>query len=142
MPPLHRSVSPAPSTCTDARSNRSSVTPPPRTNSQRPSVNRHGSCEQEPRQTDVFGRPKIEHPRPTTPRRRGRSNDDSDRSRERPQRRGPSDVPPTPDQPQGFGTRLLTVESGLKDCVSEITKLKSTIDAMGKIDGGSPESQD
>ena len=105
-----------------------------RASSIRPRGISHGSVERQP--TDVFGRTTQSPLRPQTPR-RARSPEDNarshsrDRDRRRQERRGLfQDSSPAAEPPLGFGSRLLTVESNIKDCVREIQSLKSAIGEM------------
>ena len=133
-------ASPAPSVHTAREDNTpsrsGSVNLGARASSIRPRGISHGSVEQSPR--DVFGRTTQSPQRPQTPRRARSPEADArshsrDRDRRRQERRGLfQDSPPAGEPPQGFGSRLLTVESNIKDCVREIPSLKSTI---GEISG-------
>ena len=133
-------ASPAPSVHTAREDNTpsrsGSVNLGARASSIRPRGISHGSVEQHP--TDVFGRTTQSPQRPQTPRRARSPEADArshsrDRDRRRQERRGLfQDSPPAGEPPQGFGSRLLTVESNIKDCVREIQSLKSTI---GEISG-------
>ena len=135
-------VSPAPSVHTaredntPVQSRSNSVNLGARANSIRPRGFPHGSAEQQP--TDVFGRTTQSPQRPQTPRRDRSDGADArshsrDRDRLRQERRGLfQDSSPAGEPPLGFGSRLLTVESNIKDCVREIQSLKSTV---GELSG-------
>ena len=74
------------------------------------------------------------NPRPTTPRRdRSPQDDEEQQSRDRQRREQQAQEQQTRgDQPQGFGSRPLTVENNIKDCVNEINSLKVIVDQVSK----------